>query len=151
MALLKNEAKMIINGVIEKKLSRMESYLDKLISKKSATFEQYSQNWELQLLSERILQILIEIVIDISDRIISLKEWGPASSSAEALKILHKKRVISEAEPYISMIGFRNFIVHNYDDVDPSIVYGIITKKLNCFRSFKKEILRFVDTESEPS
>ena len=37
---------------------------------------------------ERVLQVMVEIVIDIAERIIALKNAGPVESSAQAIKKL---------------------------------------------------------------
>ena len=35
-------------------------------------------------------------------------------------------------------VGFRNVMVHNYDDVNWEIVYAICSKQLGDFRAFAK-------------
>ena len=83
---------------------------------------------------------MVEIVIDIADRIIAINNAGPVESSANAIDKLVDLKVLQSSEPYIDMIRFRNFIVHQYESVDPAILHNIVTTKLNSFREFAKEI-----------
>jgi len=48
--------------------------------------------------------------------------------------------IVASAERYHPLVRFRNFIVHRYEDVDLSIVYGILTRHLDDFQEFEREI-----------
>jgi len=138
---------MKINGVVLKKLSNLDRYLNILKQKVPSGFNEFKDNIDKRLISERLLQILIEIIIDIADRIISIKGWGPSETSSGSIEILFQKKILKSLEPYISMIKFRNFIVYNYNEVNPAIVYKIIKNNLIDFTNFKEDILSYVDSE----
>jgi len=131
------------NRVIQNKLSRVEEYLTKLEQITPDNFEAYNKDWKVQMAAERLLQILIEIIIDTADRLIALKNWGPTVSSSESIRLMALKKVISSEEPYLKMVKFRNFIVHDYERVDNAIVYAILTKSLDDIRRFRDEILDY--------
>jgi uncharacterized protein YutE (UPF0331/DUF86 family) len=42
------------------------------------------------------------------------------------------------------MKGFRNILVHEYAHVDDRLVYQVVTEKLEDFKTFKREVLRFI-------
>lgn len=65
---------------------------------------------------------------------------GPAATAAEAIEKLESLGVIKSAEPYRSMVRFRNIIVHEYEEVDPQIMWDILQNHLADFRSFRDEI-----------
>jgi uncharacterized protein YutE (UPF0331/DUF86 family) len=131
------------NDVIQNKLARIESYLTKLQEIIPHGFKEYEKDWKRQMIAERGLQILIEIIIDVANRLIAIKNWGPTTSSADSIRLLALKKVISSEEPYLKMIRFRNFIVHDYEKVDNAIVYSILTKNLGDIRRFRDEVLRY--------
>ena len=131
------------NGVIQNKLARIESYLTKLQEIIPHGFKEYEKDWKTQMIAERGLQILIEIIIDVANRLIAIKNWGPTISSADSIRLLALKKVISSEEPYLKMIRFRNFIVHDYEKVDNAIVYSILTKNLGDIRRFRDEVLMY--------
>ncbi len=48
--------------------------------------------------------------------------------------------MIKTPEPYTEMIRFRNLLVHQYETVDPLILYNIAMTRLADFRRFRDEI-----------
>ena len=131
------------NGVIQNKLARIEAYLTKLQEIIPDGFKEFEKDWRTQMIAERGLQILIEIIIDVANRLIAINNWGPTTSSADSIRLLVLKKVISSEEPYLKMIKFRNFIVHDYDRVDNAIVYLILTENLDDIRKFREEVLSY--------
>jgi len=131
------------NGVIQNKLARIEAYLTKLQEIIPDGFKEFEKDWRTQMIAERGLQILIEIIIDVANRLIAINNWGPTKSSADYIRLLVLKKVISSEEPYLKMIKFRNFIVHDYDRVDNAIVYLILTENLGDIRKFREEVLSY--------
>ncbi len=131
------------NGVIQNKLARIEAYLTKLQEIIPDGFKEFGKDWRTQMIAERGLQILIEIIIDVANRLIAINNWGPTTSSADSIRLLVLKKVISSEEPYLKMIKFRNFIVHDYDRVDNAIVYSILTENLDDIRKFREEVLNY--------
>lgn len=133
------------NGIITSKLSSMESNLLKLRSHIPKTFDEFNSDWGKQKIAERVLQILIEGMIDIASRFISLSGGTPPATSAEAIQRMGDLGIIKSPEKYIPMIRFRNFIVHNYDSIEPEILYSILTKKLSDFEDFISEVKSHAD------
>ena len=121
----------------------MEEYLTKLQGITPDEFKVYEKDWKTQMIAERGLQILIEIIIDVANRLIAVKNWGPITSSADTIRLLALKKVISSEEPYLKMIKFRNFIVYDYDRVDHRIVYSILRKNLGDIKKFRDEVLSY--------
>lgn len=133
-----------INGVLDQKLALLDSYRQRLKQLAPASLEALRENWERQKALERILQVMIETVIDIADRIISLRGLPPATTSAASLAKLQEIGAIEEAGQYQPMVRFRNFIVHRYEDVDLEILYNVSTKHLPDFTRYEQEISRFI-------
>ncbi len=129
------------NAVIQRKLEVFDITLTKLREYLPVTYKKLCEDWGLQKIVERSLQILVEIMIDIAHRIIAIKGGVPPQISADAIHRLKEYGIIQHDETYIKMVKFRNFLVHNYDALDPEILYEIITKRLTDFERFKHEIL----------
>lgn len=141
----------MINGVIMRKLQSLESTLGELYSIGPVTLEQLKEDWRTLRAAERDLQILVEIVVDICQRLISLSGETPAATGAEAVNRCVAFGALSDSEPYRKMIQFRNFIVHRYGQVDPSIVVSILNHNLDDFKRFHKQILSFLSKQQENS
>jgi len=129
------------NGVIQRKFTLLDKHLLELQKHlKDVNFSTFKNDWELRCMAERSLQVMVEIVIDIAERIIAIENAGPTATSTEALEKLEKLGVIKSAQSYGNMIKFRNFIVHQYEEIDPEIVFNIAKNQLDKFRSFRDEI-----------
>ncbi len=135
------EVKMKTNGVIQRKLALLDKHLLNLRNEfKGVSLEGFRESWVLQRMAERVLQVMIEICIDIAERIIALKGAGPAATGSEAIEKLAALGAIQSAQPYAEMVRFRNLIVHQCEEIDPEILYSIVSKKLDDFRRFRDEI-----------
>ncbi len=133
------------NGVIQRKLSLLDDQVQKLrMHTKNLSFAEFENDWVIRSMTERALQVCAEIMIDIAERIIALENAGPAAGAGEAIDKLQALGVISSAEPYRSMVRLRNIIVHEYEQIDPEILFSIITTRLDDFTKFRDEIDRAV-------
>jgi len=129
------------NGVVQRKLALLNTQLIRLeASLRELSFADFSESWEKRTLTERAMQVSVEIIIDVAERIISLEGKGPVSSASEAIECLVSMGVLASTEPYVGMVRFRNLIVHQYEEIDPSILYMLSTRKISDFRKFIDEI-----------
>ena len=129
------------NGVIQRKFALLDKQLLQLKNHtQDIDFDEFKNSWVLRSMSERALQVMVEIVIDVAERIIAIENAGPTASSAEAIDRLVELNVIKSTQPYSDMVKFRNLIVHQYEEIDPAIIYDIIKNKLDNFRQFRDEI-----------
>ncbi|MBM3436428.1 MAG: DUF86 domain-containing protein [Bacteroidetes bacterium] len=131
------------NGVIENKLRIIEQKLGEIRSWDVRSFEKFKKSSLLQNACERALQVAIEVMIDISERILALEKISPLNSAAENVEHLQKMGILKSEVGYTEMIRFRNFIVHRYEKVDIEIVYNILHNKLVAFESFVRDIRNF--------
>ncbi len=128
------------NGIIENKLRVIEEKLEEIRSWEIGTFSDFQQSSLLQNATERALQVAIEVMIDISERILALENIPPQNSASENILLLQKMNIIRPLPEYIEMVRFRNFIVHRYEKIEAEIVFSIIRNKLYLFESFVNEI-----------
>jgi uncharacterized protein YutE (UPF0331/DUF86 family) len=135
-----NIAVMKFNGIIERKLRVIEENISDIKSWNILSLQQLKESSLLQKATERALQISIEVMIDVSERILALNEIEPANTSAENMKKLEQIGIIRSFDDYANMVRFRNFIVHRYEKVDIEIIYSIIKNNLYLFTQFVDEI-----------
>ncbi|PKL19440.1 MAG: hypothetical protein CVV49_01115 [Spirochaetae bacterium HGW-Spirochaetae-5] len=135
------------NGIILSKCALIEEYILKLNGYGPFTEDQISGDWGLQKIIERSLQVMVEAMIDCAERICSRNGIGPQTTSADAIRRLKDLGVISGEEPFVSMVRFRNLIVHNYDSLDTSIMYDIVSKRLDDFRKFTEAVRNYENNQ----
>jgi len=129
------------NAVIHRKFALLDKYLIQLQNElKNVNIESFKNGWALQRMTERVLQVMVEVVIDITERIIARKNAGPVATATEAIGKLVELGVIKTAKPYTDMVRFRNLIVHQYEEIDPTIVFNIAKNQIDAFRQFRDEI-----------
>ncbi len=128
------------NGIIESKLRIIEQKLEEIETWNILSFNQLKESSLLQNAVERALQVCIEVMIDISERILALNKERPLQSAQDNIVKLQELKIISARPEYGDMVKFRNFIVHRYEKIDLEIIYGILKNKLFLFREFINDI-----------
>ena len=129
------------NGIIQRKLAVLDKYLTQLEHElEDVEIQSFKNSWALQRMTERVLQVMVEIVVDIAERLIALKNAGPTATASEAMEKLVELKIIKSAQPYTNMVRFRNLIIHQYEEIDTEIVFNIAKNKLENFRQFRDEI-----------
>lgn len=128
------------NGIIENKLRILEEKLTEIQSWEIPSFEALQQSSLLQNALERALQVSIEVMIDISERILALNRIPPLRSASENILKLQEMGILTGRPEYGEMVRFRNFIVHRYEHIDLEILYSILKNRLHLFREFIREI-----------
>ncbi len=99
---------------------------------------------------ERNLEVSAQCVIDIANRIISIEGAPHPPDYRTAIIRLGEVGVIDPefAEDLAPLAGFRNILVHQYLDIDWSIVYGNLSR-LNELRRFDEAIRSWLASEEE--
>jgi uncharacterized protein YutE (UPF0331/DUF86 family) len=128
------------NGVILKKFSILDDEVARLRELGILTTAVLDRDHFLKHGIERSLQICVEIVVDVAQRILSLEGRLPSPTAFDALSGLEAMGVIASAEVYRSMIQFRNFVVHRYERVDSGILITIISEHLDDLTAFRNEV-----------
>src|SRR5690554_7890559 len=84
------------------------------------------------------LQITVEAMIDTAYHIAAKKYNHAPSEARDAFKVLSDGGLISKKDlpVYGAMIGFRNRVVHGYQDVSSERVYEIIKNEIGDFEKF---------------
>ena len=87
---------MQINGIIEKKLRLLEQ---KLIEIHDWNIDSYAEFKDSSLkinAVERALTVCVEIMIDVSERILAIKQIAPKNSSIENFRELERLNIITK-------------------------------------------------------
>jgi len=132
---------MHLNSVINRKLALLDSQVGKLETHlKNVSYPEFSENWVLRSMAERALQVAIEIMIDIAERLIASEGAGPVATAPDAIEKLVELGILGSEQPYVKMVRFRNLIVHEYEEIDPKMLFELATERLTDFRRFRDEI-----------
>jgi uncharacterized protein YutE (UPF0331/DUF86 family) len=140
---------MVDKTLILRKLSELDEYFKQIKEYEEITVLQYSDDWKIQRIIERTLQMMIETCVDIASHIIADKGYRVPKSYSDAFKVLLDEKIVSSRlfDVLQKMAKFRNIVVHHYDKVDAEIVVGILKKDLIDFTSYKDAIISFLKSD----
>ena len=79
--------------LILKKLSKLEEYYKQIEEFKGVTLNEYSNDWKIQRIIERTLQIMIETCVHIANHIIADNKLRIPESYADTFKVLHENTI----------------------------------------------------------
>jgi uncharacterized protein YutE (UPF0331/DUF86 family) len=129
--------------LILRKLAELEEYLGQVKEYASITADRYLDDWKVQRVVERTLQMMIETCADIAGHIISDRGYRVPATYADTFRVLYENGILDKElfEMMDKMAKFRNIILHHYDKVDTEIVVGILRKDLNDFSAYKDAIV----------
>jgi uncharacterized protein YutE (UPF0331/DUF86 family) len=120
--------------IYARKFELIEDSLKKLLEIKNdnPTLNKYRISWKDRDSAERNLHKIIEAIIDIGKMIIAEKKFREPANNREVFQILEENGIFpQEFIPLLDkMIGTRNIIVHGYNRIDDSIVFGVLKKNL---------------------
>lgn len=90
------------------------------------------------------IQRACEASIDLAMHIVSEQKLGIPKASREAFALLQEANIIEEnlANSLMSMVGFRNIAVHDYQALNLKVLQVIVEKHLDDFKRFTKVILQ---------
>jgi len=81
---------------------------------------------------EHTLQIAIQAALDVASHIVSDRRLGEPRTNRELFDLLARDGWIPAtlADSLRRMVGFRNVLVHGYDDVDIGVVHDVVVNRL---------------------
>ena len=118
-------------------MKRLEQLSDTLSS-----FNKYQVSTDVKDIAERNIQVAIEGCLDIAKIVISSKELPEPKDNKGVFTVLAEAGILSDASLkfLVPMAGTRNVLVHGYDKVEDSVIYGVLKRHLDDFAVFLKEI-----------
>jgi uncharacterized protein YutE (UPF0331/DUF86 family) len=137
---------MVRPEVIQKRLEKLEEYLAILEKIKKYSREEFLADPERYGSAERFLQLSIEALDDMGNHLVADSELGVIDSAADIPRLLHEHGHVDAAlqETWVRMIGFRNILVHDYLDIDRSIVYDALQSRLKDIRALMRIFAQFL-------
>ena len=129
---------------MEKKIKAVQDRVKRLeqLSATLSSFGKYQASPDAKDIAERNIQVAIESCLDIAKIVISSKELPEPKDNKGVFSVLAEAGILSDKSLkfLVPMAGTRNVLVHVYDKVEDSIIYGVIKQHLKDFAVFLKEI-----------
>ena len=90
------------------------------------------------------LQRAMELAIDMANHVIRERKLGLPKESKQSFEILEKSGIIPQelSRKLQGMVGFRNILVHEYQNMDIQIMIDVIENRLRDLIDFSAILLR---------
>ena len=136
---------MVDHDLLRRKLSELAEYVTQVSDYRDLTVERYRADWRTQRIVERTLQMAIEACLDIASHVVADRSLHAPATYAETFEVLVQAGLMSPGlgDAMVKMTGFRNVIVHEYAAIDAEIVIRVLRDRLEDFRQFEAEALRW--------
>jgi uncharacterized protein YutE (UPF0331/DUF86 family) len=141
---------MVNRILIERIIAEIKANIKDLMESTDITWDVYRTDKRARRYVERTLHITIEACIDIAQHIISDEGFREPTSYRDVFSVLEENGIISPSElsKFENMASFRNLIVHYYERVDDSVIFGIFKKNLSDVELFVDRILEYLKRTS---
>lgn len=123
---------MVKPEVIRRRLERLASYLEILKRLQRYELQSFVADPEHYGSAERFLQLAIEATLDMGAHIVADEGLGSIEQSRDIpLRFREHGRIDDElAHRWMRMIGFRNLLVHEYMEIDRTLVHDVLRNNL---------------------
>ena len=140
---------MINRRVVLRRLGKIKENLKVLRRISQLPFESFSADIEKRYVAERALEISIQALIDVCAHLVKQAQVSIPDENHDFPLILGRLGVFPQdlAERLAGMIGMRNVLVHEYLDIDLSLVYQALKENLGDFDEFARYIVEYLEKE----
>lgn len=125
---------------IRRRIDKLNEIINELNKIKEMSLDDFENIPYVQTATERFFHILIEILIDLGNYIIRMKNLGAPETYVDTFRILCDKNILSKdlKNDLENMTRLRNKLVHGYINIMNSVLLKIIKEKL--------EMIKYVST-----
>lgn len=139
------------NDVVLNKLESLRRCITRVQEKAPASADVLVKDYDLQDIIVLNLERAVQLCVDIGMHIIGDLDVPMPDTMSQTFETLANSGCLDRAttERMIKAVGFRNTAVHAYQKMDWEIVYRIITRHLDDFRDFSRQIMAMIE-QSQP-
>lgn len=136
---------------VQNKLDIIPENLEKLEILRAMGYEKFASDFRNIDSALHRLQTSIQAFVDIGGYIIASLGLRTPGTSGEVIDILVEQGLLIKERKarYISMIQFRNRIVHFYNDIDMKILYQILQDELVDIRELYRTLILIIEEHPE--
>jgi len=91
---------------------------------------------------EHTLQLLTQATLDVASHIVSARRLGEPETNRALFDELRRAGLLDDelADTLDAMAGFRNILVHDYQEIDRAVVREIVDHHLDALLAFNRAV-----------
>jgi len=138
---------MVNREVVLDRISIIKNSLKRLKEISKLSKQEFKNNDDYFAIAEHHLRRSLEAVIDLGRHICVKEDLGQPQDYTEVFDILNNGGVLSKefTESIRGMAGYRNRLVHMYNQIDREEIYQILQERLDDFDIFTNEIMNYIN------
>jgi len=132
---------------VQSKLEILPENIEKLELLRALEYSEFYADFRNVDSALHRLQTSIQALVDIGSYIIAQLGLKTPDSSAEVIAILSANGFIAreDEERYISMVQFRNRVVHLYNSIDAELLHRILCEEIDDIRVLYRTFLEIIE------
>ncbi|MFQ5819483.1 MAG: DUF86 domain-containing protein [Candidatus Heimdallarchaeota archaeon] len=132
---------------IKDKFNFGKKYLEAVNRIISFSKEEFMERLDLQLQAERLFEVLSQIILDVCTHIVAHSNVQAPQSYIDCMNRLSELGILPQEKisTFSSLIKMRNLIVHQYGDIDHSILFNALKILLEDFKEYQTFILTWLE------
>lgn len=134
--------------VIRRKLDRILKCLRRIQAAQDKNLDDYLSDADLQAILERQLELAIGAAADINVHILTQSGFGaPADADSSFVELARHTSALSAglAQALAPSTGLRNRLVHEYEGVDPAMVFEGLDRALDLFPQYVRAVETYLN------
>lgn len=127
-----------MNTVLRRKIERLKEEIFYLENNKQRFQKEVGSSREVKRVVERSVYLCAEIVLDISDMVLSLKGLPKPSSYSDSIYKLGEFKLVPRefSRRFVYIAGLRNFLAHDYEVDTASDLKRFLRTGINDMKKF---------------
>ena len=142
---------MVDRDLIRTRLTYIDTNVRILEDKIAIPKEDFLEDVDQQYVVLHAMQLAIQAAIDLAAHIVTDEGWGVPIRGGQAFATLADNKVLPAdlSARLRVMSSFRNLIVHEYGDIDLSVVFRLLHESLPDLRLFAAAIEAFLSKSAD--
>lgn len=138
------------SSVVER-LRRLKEEVEGLRPHVHISLEEYLADQDRQYSIQHRLQLACQVCIDIGNYLVAYYGLQTPEKPENIFSILGRENLVPKplADRMVSMVRFRNILVHGYLVIDPVKVQGILANDLSLFLDFAQSIQDLIERDEK--
>ena len=133
--------------IVLSRLKFMSDNLRELRRFEIITLDEYLDSFDLKIISERILELVIQAALDINEHLLTKGFKVESTTNKQSFLNLGKYNIITVelAEELSLSAGVRNILAHQYLNINHKLLFGHIQKTLIIYPQYISQIADYLD------